>query len=172
MLSLDCRDGPRMENSKDAFDGSVEEIAVNHENPIRAEAALPAKGRNGSAAQSAPFEGIAISVCSPSTDQSEPWEEVDEGDTPFAKKRFGQRPAVGSANAIVNIIIKLPLDRLLSHPENKMLFGATSPNEIQVLAESITETGQQSPIIVTADLEKSVTTRSSVATSARMPCGL
>ena len=143
-----------MENNEDALDDSAEEITVNHENPITTEAAPPAKGRNGSAAHSAPFEGIAISVCSPSTDQSEPWEEVDEGDTRFAKKNFAQRPAVGSAKAIVCIIVELPLDRLVSHPENKMLFGATSPNEIEELAESIMETGQQSPIIVTADLEK------------------
>lgn len=143
-----------MENSEDALDGSAKEIAVHQENPISTDPSPSAKWSHGSTAHSAPFEGIAISVCGPPTDQSQPGETVAESEIPFTTD-VPRRPLkpVTAENA-ADKIVKLPLDRLLRHPFNEKLYGATSPEEIGNLAASIAEVGQMSPVVVTADMEK------------------
>ena len=78
-----------MENNEDALDGSAQEIANSHENPISTAPLRSTKSRHGSAAHSAPFEGIGISVCGPRTDQSEQWEQMDEDEMPFTKRGLG-----------------------------------------------------------------------------------
>ena len=67
---------------------------------------------------------------------------------------WGLTHKVVNAETAGEKIVKLALDKLLPHPLNEKLFGVTSPEEIKILAESIAETGQLSPLIVTADLEK------------------
>ena len=90
----------------------------------------------------------------PSAEQQNERDRVDEDAMPFAKRGPECPRKIITAEAVADKIVKLPLDKLLSHPLNEKLYSATSPDEIKVLAESIAGTGQLSPLVVTADLEK------------------
>ena len=119
----------------------------------------PFDSKPGAAVElAAPETGAGIASGSPEPtppdDQQDEWEKVDEGEMPFTTRGTGHPRKTVAAGAADGKIVKLPLDKLLAHPLNKKLYGATAPGEIKVLAQSIADTGQLVPLVVTADLEK------------------
>ena len=138
------------ENKTDANDGSVQEITINNRNPI---------GTADSGIASDHGEHSEKSTNgTPKIEEQPPGREltdikaVSNGDALPAT----EPPAVETdAPASSPTLTTVRLDQIKPHPMNETLFGATSPTEIRLLAESIEQVGLLERIRVTRDPKES-----------------